>query len=195
MPSEAAVISLPKRQTEAHGQVCATDPCERCQEAMLRAREALDHLHRAQDELNAACSKLSGLVGAIPQWKRAGALADQVRTLWYRVNNRQGRYAGRLLRRAPRDPGPVAMKTLTVAQAAALACVTRHAICDAIEVEELPAARDGRRGRLRIRFDALQRWMAYRAATAGLPATADDVPDTVGMVGADWQSWAHTPAG
>jgi hypothetical protein len=77
---------------EAHGQICQTDPCERCVEAYTRAKEALAHLQRAQHELQSAQERLAGLVGALPQWNQAGALTDRVRALWYRINGRMERY-------------------------------------------------------------------------------------------------------
>lgn len=84
-------MSVTRIRPEAHGEICQTDPCPRCVEALLRHKEALVHLQRAQDELNAACAKLSSLVGVLPQWRRAGTLADQVRALWYRVSDRRDR--------------------------------------------------------------------------------------------------------
>jgi hypothetical protein len=77
---------------EAHGQICKTDPCRHCQEAFRRAKEALAHIQRAQTELNAACERLSPLVGGIPEWKKAGDLADRTKALWHRVAQKAQAY-------------------------------------------------------------------------------------------------------
>lgn len=76
----------------AHGQACRTNPCERCVEAELRAREALARIEKAQVLLDDACAQLSSLVGAAPQWRRAGQLADQAKALWQRINDRHWGY-------------------------------------------------------------------------------------------------------
>jgi hypothetical protein len=58
---------------------------QKCAEAQLRVRRALDHIQRAQEEIGRASAELSSLIGGIPVWKAAGKLYDQVHRFWYRV--------------------------------------------------------------------------------------------------------------
>ena len=51
-----------------------------------RLQKALNHIQRAQNELGSACGELSALCGAVPQWKGASKLYDQVHAFWYRVD-------------------------------------------------------------------------------------------------------------
>jgi hypothetical protein len=51
-----------------------------------RIQKALAHIQEAQNHLGSACGELSALCGAIPQWKRASTLYDQVHAFWYKVN-------------------------------------------------------------------------------------------------------------
>lgn len=55
---------------------------------------ALDSIQRAQHALDLACSELSPVVGAIPEWKRASRLSDQAKALFYAVKNRQQKLHG-----------------------------------------------------------------------------------------------------
>lgn len=57
-------------------------------DAAARAKidKALAHIQEAQNHLGSACGELSALCGAIPQWKRASALYDQVHAYWYKVD-------------------------------------------------------------------------------------------------------------
>lgn len=61
-------------------------------EAMARTLRALAHIQQAQAHLNLACAELSSLTGAIPEWSKAGKLADQVKAFWYRVSEKRDRY-------------------------------------------------------------------------------------------------------
>jgi hypothetical protein len=50
-----------------------------------RIRAALDHIQRAQDELDRATSALSPITYIGPEWKALGAARDRVPAVWYRV--------------------------------------------------------------------------------------------------------------
>ena len=51
---------------------------------------ALDRIDRAQRELGYAMEALSPVIGAMPEWEKAGALYDSVKALWHRVNRLTG---------------------------------------------------------------------------------------------------------
>jgi uncharacterized Zn finger protein (UPF0148 family) len=50
-----------------------------------RIRAALDHIQRAQDELDRATNALSPITYIGPEWKAVGAARDRVHATWYRV--------------------------------------------------------------------------------------------------------------
>lgn len=54
--------------------------------ARARIDKALAHIQEAQNHMGSACGELSALCGAIPQWKRASKLYDQVHAFWYKVD-------------------------------------------------------------------------------------------------------------
>jgi len=62
--------------------------------ATARVQLALERIERAQNELGAACSELSSLLGGVPVWNATGKLCDKVKALWYRVEHfrRGGRF-------------------------------------------------------------------------------------------------------
>lgn len=61
-------------------------------ERQARVQRALRHIERAQTELNDACSELSGFLDGIPEWNRAGKLADFAKALWQKVNSKRDIY-------------------------------------------------------------------------------------------------------
>lgn len=76
---------------EAHGPICATDPCQRCIEAERRVRSALQLIQRAQAVVGEASSLISNIEGMAPQWSRLGKLYDRIHAEWYRVEDRRKR--------------------------------------------------------------------------------------------------------
>lgn len=56
-----------------------------------RLQKALAHLQEAQNHLGSACGDLSALCGAVPQWRKASKLYDQVHAFWYQVDGLKNR--------------------------------------------------------------------------------------------------------
>lgn len=52
-------------------------------EAQARILEAMRLVEEAQGLLYRACEQLSPVIGAMPQWSRAGALAERCKRLWH----------------------------------------------------------------------------------------------------------------
>ncbi len=49
-----------------------------------RKRLVLQHISRAKDHLNEACSLLSPIIGKVRDWERLGKLSDRVGAEWHR---------------------------------------------------------------------------------------------------------------
>jgi ABC-type uncharacterized transport system fused permease/ATPase subunit len=54
--------------------------------AMLHLQRALELVEQAQHTLEQACSEVSPLIGQVKQWQQLSALADRVKTIWYRLD-------------------------------------------------------------------------------------------------------------
>jgi len=58
-------------------------------EAIARIRSALVRIERAQNELDAACSDLSSIIGLVREWEALGKLSSRVQAFWHRLNGLQ----------------------------------------------------------------------------------------------------------
>lgn len=92
--------------------------------ALARVDQAMQHIQRAQDEMDRACEMLSPLCYAAPVYSKAQAIRERVHSFWYIVQNL--RYAGkvrldrcnvealavRIAERAARGPDQSGVQTL-----------------------------------------------------------------------------------
>jgi hypothetical protein len=65
-------------------------------EAERLVQRALDHIERAERELDAACQALSPVIGALPDWQRIGKLSLKVHAMWQRLHEVKPRGGYRL---------------------------------------------------------------------------------------------------
>jgi hypothetical protein len=65
------------------------DPAVVRAEAERKVRAALDHVEAAQRELERATQELCPIIGALPAWRRLGALTDRVHNEWRRLRYEQ----------------------------------------------------------------------------------------------------------
>jgi hypothetical protein len=60
-------------------------------EAERRVQRALDHVERAERELEGACQVLSPVIGALPDWERLGKLSLKVHAAWVKLHEEKPR--------------------------------------------------------------------------------------------------------
>lgn len=58
--------------------------------AYAKVQRALDRIEAAQNQIGEACSELSGICGAHPEWERLGKLYDKIKAHWYDTRDRLG---------------------------------------------------------------------------------------------------------
>lgn len=59
---------------------------ERHAAAELRVARALEHVQRAQDEMDLALAQLSSIRGALPMGERGRKVREAIRSFWYRLD-------------------------------------------------------------------------------------------------------------
>jgi hypothetical protein len=59
---------------------------ERHASAELRVARALEHVQRAQDEMDMALAQLSSIRGAAPMGERGRKAREAIRSFWYRLD-------------------------------------------------------------------------------------------------------------
>jgi hypothetical protein len=82
----------------------ATSPTPREAAAVAHVKAALDLIQEAQGLLGRAAAELCPVQGMVPEWRRLGALYDQVHAAWYQVEGKATRLRQRRRLRLDHEP-------------------------------------------------------------------------------------------